>query len=485
MGNMSASRRGPESRHRNLKLSPSQLWAGIAVAVPTIAVLALSLSAIDLAYLVRAGDDMLRTGHLMRIDSYTFTAFGREWLNQQWGAEILLAAAYRLGGWPALVCLRSALIGFLSLFVFLTSRAASASRRTSSLLTLVAFVAALPGLILRPQLIGLTLFALALWLIATRRAHPRRLLGVPAVTLVWANVHGSFFLAPILLLLAWLQDRRDGVPGRGRVLSLAAISALATLANPFGPRVWTYVAGLATNPTIAKTITEWQPPDVRDPSGAVFFGTVIGVVGLLTLGRRRTAWPVLVSLGVFFALGLTATRSTLWWYPLAATTSAALIADAPAEGMKTEPRSLAGAAIAASLLVAAVIFLPWWRTSGSQVDLLDNAPPRLTAELQRRLEPGSRLFSIQPYASWFEFELREDPVFVDCRIELFPRSVWREYDVVVLGQQGWQRVLDRWRVDAVVATHKYAAGLVPRILADPGWSVAYRGADGYIFLRTP
>ena len=102
-------------------------------------------------------------------------------------------------------------------------------------LTLAAFAINAPALGLRPQLLGMALFALVLFLVSERRAHPRYLLAVPLIVLVWANIHGSFFLGPLVLGLAWLEDLHDRVAPRHRALIVGLVSALAACVTPFGP----------------------------------------------------------------------------------------------------------------------------------------------------------------------------------------------------------------------------------------------------------
>src|SRR5437773_10432261 len=99
-----------DPRHGPLSAVPtlSQVWVALAVGLPVVMLLATRMPAVDLAYLVRAGEEMLRSHHVLRTDTFTFTVGGHPWLNQQWGSEVLLAAVYRLGGWPLLMMLRAA-----------------------------------------------------------------------------------------------------------------------------------------------------------------------------------------------------------------------------------------------------------------------------------------------------------------------------------------------------------------------------------------
>src|SRR2546423_11928525 len=93
-----------------------------------------------------------------------FTAVGAPWINQQWGAQLILAAVYRLGGWTGLVVLRAALVGLLFGIVFATCVRAGLSRRVAAWLTLAAFVVTAAALGLRPQLFGMVLFAAVVYL---------------------------------------------------------------------------------------------------------------------------------------------------------------------------------------------------------------------------------------------------------------------------------------------------------------------------------
>ena len=71
-------------------------------ALPVVVALRASMPTIDLAYQIRAGRPMLdNMGSLLRVDPFTFTVFGRPWLNQQWGAQVVFAALFRAGGWSS------------------------------------------------------------------------------------------------------------------------------------------------------------------------------------------------------------------------------------------------------------------------------------------------------------------------------------------------------------------------------------------------
>src|SRR5439155_10147604 len=174
-------------------MSLEQVWACMAAILPAIVAVVL-IGTIDLAYQVRAGDIMLRTDSLIRINSLSFAGPGRPWLDQQWLAQLLFAAAYRPLGWLGLTLLQGGLVAATFAFVYLACREAGTDPMRASLLSLAGFAVAATGLTLRPQLLGAVLFAATLWLLAGRRRHLRRLWLVPPLVALWASLHGSFFL---------------------------------------------------------------------------------------------------------------------------------------------------------------------------------------------------------------------------------------------------------------------------------------------------
>ena len=142
------------------------------VLVPVLVITRTPLVAIDLAYQLRAGDIVLHTHSVLRTDPFTATATAGPWLNQQWLAQILLAAVFRLGGWLGLAVLRGALAGVVLAFVFMACRAAGAPTKRAAWLTLPSGALLPAGFQLRPQLFAMVCFAVTAWLVARRWTRP-------------------------------------------------------------------------------------------------------------------------------------------------------------------------------------------------------------------------------------------------------------------------------------------------------------------------
>jgi hypothetical protein len=474
----------------------ARLWAFLAVGLPVLGAFLANLQTVDLAYHLRAGGMIFDAGAIPRTDSFTFTAAGSAWQDQQWGAEVILASAFRLAGWTGLVILRAVLVGVMFALVFDICRRGH-STRIAALLTLAAFGLAIVTLALRPQLFGMVLFAATLWLVVRRHDNPRALwLAVP-IAAVWANIHGSFFLGPVLLGLAALEDLAERRPVEARRALLIGIAvAAATILNPFGPGVWQYAIGISTNAVVTTRITEWQPTTVRTPEGFAFFASAgLIAVLLVALARRGRHVPptILLWLVPFAGLGAWAVRGLAWWPIVAAATLARVTRNLPGSAPLHERAGTAtmrrlNAVVVGALVIACVALLPVWRSEDpglrAPVGVVGTAPPGITAALRGLLGPGDRLFAPQPWGSWFEFALPATPVFIDSRIELFTPAVWDDYDTITDGRVDWQAKLEQWNVTVVVAVDRLGSlPLVDRLGADPRWRQIYADEDGHIFVR--
>jgi hypothetical protein len=467
-----------------------RLWAFLAVGLPVLAALIANLPSVDLAYHLRAGIGILAGNGIPTVDSWTFTAAGAAWTDQQWGAQVILAAVHQLAGWTGLVLLRAALIGIIFGCLFTIGVRRGLGLRRAAWLTLAAFLVSAVALGLRPQLIGMALFAIVLLLVSDRREHPGRLWAVPFIVLLWANVHGSFFLGPAVLGLAWLEDLHDRSPLVHRTLLVGALSTLAACVTPFGPSVWLYAVGLSTNPAVTARITEWQPTSLRTIPGILFFASALAVVVMMARRGRPTPWPTLAWLGFFFTIGLYAIRGVAWW-PLGAVaaiagvvvTGPALDPERPTPSGTPLMRRL-NLVVAGAIVVAGIALVPLWRPSdpalGAPVGVVGNAPPGITVALRQMARPSDRLFEPQPWGSWFEFALPDLPVAIDSRIELFPPAVWDTYANIQAGGDGWASQLKGWGATIVVADHD-ATSLVARLSA-ARWRSVYTDADGSILV---
>jgi hypothetical protein len=470
-----------------MRLSLDRLWLVIAIGLPVLVALLVPMPAVDLAYQVRAGDEILRTAAIPGVDTWTFTVAGTPWTDQQWLAQVALALGYRAGGWELLAVLRAGLVAVALGCCIAGSIARGAGPRMAAILALLVFALSAPALALRPQLFGIAIFAALLWLIATRDEHPRRLWAAPLLVLLWASLHGSFVLAPLVLGYACLDDIARGRPARQTVAVFVA-GVLATFVNPFGPGAWAYAAGIGANPAITEHVSEWQRTTPFSVPGALFYASAIGTLLVMIGGRSALRWPDwLWTLGML-AIGAWTVRGLAWWpfaaaFVVAAALPVVLASARPAGAGAARPRPATQVAAILALVfgLAIVAALPWWRPADpltGRAGLLSYAPSGLARAVGTQVPSGARVFLPQTWASWFEWAAPEPTYYLDSRFELFPAEVWADYAQIANGGAAAADALDQWAVDAVV--------LPAGADAPPGqWTIVFEDAEGAILRRGP
>ncbi len=465
------------------RLSFDRLWIVIALALPAFVALVVPLPAVDLAYQVRAGELILTTGAIPSVDTFTFTVAGQPWTDQQWLAQVMLALGFRAGGWELLAVLRAALVVGMTGLLLVVGVLRGASVRTASILALVAFLLAAPALALRPQLFAISVLAGLIVLVAGRHRYPRAFLTAPFLVVAWANLHGSFVLAPVLLGYALLDDVARGRPWR-RSLAVLAVGSLATLANPFGLGAWGYAAAIGTNPVIAGRVSEWQRTTPFTVPGALFYVSV-AVAALFTWwGRRRLTPADALLLVAMASLGTWAVRGMAWWPPgalmvIASALAGPMTAATPAMPAYVRRGSALNGIVAVLLLILVVAALPWWRPADpltGRRGLLTYAPSGLAQALRTIATPGARVVVPQTWGSWFEWADPQAAYFVDARFELFPDDVWVDLSAIEQGGAAAEAVLQRRTVMVIVVA---AGGAAPTV----GWTTGYADADGAILVR--
>src|SRR5512132_3424461 len=90
-------------------LTVPRLWLVVVLGAIGVMELAQLPSAVDLAYHLKAGQLMVAEHALPRTDVLAWTTAGRPWLDQNWGAQVVLYGIWRLGGFPLLTMVEAAL----------------------------------------------------------------------------------------------------------------------------------------------------------------------------------------------------------------------------------------------------------------------------------------------------------------------------------------------------------------------------------------
>jgi hypothetical protein len=204
---------------------------------------------------VRFGLDLLASGHLRAVDSYSFTQDVR-WINHEWLSELLMAAAFRIGSAAGLVAVKVLLAG--SALVIVARRWRKTPPLVMEAMVGLALWGALPlTLTIRPQL--WTFLGIAALCAILANPSRRRLRWLPIIFLLWANLHGGWIVGlAILLLWTGVEIWRPSTSIEMSTLLVTPLLSIgATLINPYGTGLWLFL--VQTVRLNRGDITEWYP----------------------------------------------------------------------------------------------------------------------------------------------------------------------------------------------------------------------------------
>lgn len=273
----------------------------------------MNVSDADVWWHIRAGQLMLETGGLIRVDPFAYAREGLPYLaTHEWLAQIVLAAAYQVGNVHGILMLRMMLMILTVGILLLIDR----KNLWPNAFVIGALLAtARQHFLERPQLFSNACFALVLLfclkLLDLHDEEMRRrrflLIGIFLTTVLWANVHGAAsLLAPLLLgtvlmqkaVTAWREGQlRDPVHTK-ELMMLAggcALCAGALLITPNFMHNVTYLLLLFFDRT-AELIREWNP--AAWPQYLLWIGPFwVAAIAALLAGRRKPVAIVLMLIG--------------------------------------------------------------------------------------------------------------------------------------------------------------------------------------------
>jgi hypothetical protein len=247
---------------------------------------------------LRFGLDLLHTHRLPVWDTYSFTA-DRMWVNHEWLAELSMATAYRLAGPLGLNLLKVLAIAAIATIVIRVARWEGAAPADQAVLVILVVLSTYTRTqVIRPQLLSVVLFCALLY--ALRQAERGRhgaLIFVPVCFALWVNLHGAWILG-LACCMCWLiaeaWTRRDV---RGLIVAVCVGAVAATLLNPYGTGMWTFLAE-TVRPDRAD-ITDWKP--LADlPVAIIVLDLLLPAVAVCSIvgGRQRVRWRHLAIIGL-------------------------------------------------------------------------------------------------------------------------------------------------------------------------------------------
>jgi hypothetical protein len=490
------------------------LWGATLLAVATIAVS--SVTVFDFWWYLASGQRILATRSVPTTDPFSYTAEGRPWINHMWATQVLFTLLWERWGRLALIGLKTVTVTATFAVVLATMRARGVHPLLAAGVTLLAAWTGAEFWHARPQTFTFLFMAILTWLLRPGWEDRRRaLVLVPALMLVWVNLHAGFLMAGVLIGITGLGTalpllidplrRRAGWRVLGLTGVLGALAAAASLVNPFGIRAILFPLEVVQSVPFMTSTIEWFPPNFHHGGFRPLELMLLLLFPAFAWGRGRLSVPDVGLILVFAHLGLTSVRHV----PLFAVVAAAPLADALGGALakvrridwarvrETVERRLPSlgrtlTAPAAPLLGGALLLLAgvsgyWAAMAGAptnplRLDLHEGRYPERTMAFIREHRLPAPLFSVYAWAGYELWRLYpEYRMFMDGRTHVYGPDVLKDFLEVTNVGPRWQLVLDKWQVQTILALRP--SPLMETLLAQGGWRHVFTEREAVVFVR--
>jgi hypothetical protein len=484
------------------------VWLSSPLFVATLASLLAPIRPFDYFWALAQGRASVQLGRITTENAFLFTLpADAPFVNQPWLAELLMFGAYALGGHSANLALLALLHAFALFWLMDGALRAGARPRLVALAGLCAMVFVAPGSGVRTQMFAYPCFAVvareAFFGVpaSSGRARVAALVLPLAATALWANLHGSFVLAPALFasraLVLALTERK--LPRAGARFLTNGVEVLlvtaATWVNPRGPAIYAYLLHIGDAMGVSGTtdVMEWRPVSLDGTLGVGFLVLLAGGALLAIVRRERavSAAPL-----VWFAFGLLALESQrflAWWALTTIPAVAALTSPRSSEGPTTGSVESGGVPLVNTIAIGIFVGIGLGSFPGGPVferlardshlpyagaRALGLETPLRTLEAFAARSDVGRVFHNQAVGGALEWMLcptAPRPVaFVDQRFELTPPALWEEYFAISQARPGWKQHLDRRDIRTLLLHEAHDRALVAAIEQDGGWRFVQR-----------
>jgi hypothetical protein len=471
------------------------VWIAITLAAAFIGPASNPIGLPDILWTLLRGSWMTEHGTFLRMDPFTSAPhISGEILNLQWLADLTFHSFDAMGGLAGVVTGTAVLVTITYGLLLASSATASGYLRLSCVSVWVAYALGASNLSPRPQTLAYPIFAAFLLAVvrAEYRKDTRLLWLLPPLTVLWANIHGSFFTGWALLGSAaagQVISTRHLHTARPYLITLVAC-VLASMVTPYGPASLTYLMTMSGNQIVRDYVTEWAPTSLGLREGPLFFSSVILVGGLMLRSRLRLTPFEIILMLVF---GYLAWSSVLWWGLAVAPILARLLGSVVPDRMRTgRDLPVLNGLIIAMCAALAIVSLPMFKTSipilppDKQGIFIPEIPTRAAAYLQAHNPPPTgRMFNAQEWGGYLEWaDWPRHQVFLDGRIELHPDQVWLDYLQIVFPTAGWRELVDKYDISYFVLNKDGDQDLIADLRADtPTWNLDYEDDQAVIFSR--
>ncbi len=451
----------------------------------------------DTGWHIRTGELILDGAGLPRVDAYSLTKSGSPWFAWEWGADLLMGAAHRAGGLAGVAGLYGFAIAACTWLWFQLHWSSGGNFLLASAMCTLLLSTGNIHWLARPHVFGwLLLIGFVLYL---ERGRPKLWL-VALLSAAWANIHASFFLAPVIALiyaasyflrpLIWALDRHDEWE-QARWYGIAVIVAVvATSVNPYGFGLHAHVFRYLGDSELIARIGEFQSFNFHaEGATQILLTLAVGSLGaVLALTQRKLSHFFLAVLWIGASLRSARALPIVALLVLPLANGAISQALAAVRGLQPAMRrridqfieysgnlrlidaSLRGWALIPFVMVfvGAVLSMP---AVSARAGFPPEQFPAGAAVHVEKLDTSARILAPDMYGGYLIYLFNgKRKVFFDGRSDFYGSEYMKDYLKLVELRAGWQQQVTTFGFTHALLPNRYS--LVPA-LEQLGWKKLY------------
>lgn len=441
---------------------------------------------------LRTGDWIVAHRQAPVHDIFSYTQPGAPWYAFQWGSATLYSVLNSAWGIRAVAFMSGIVIALWVAALMQAMIAIRVHGILAALLALAGANAASIHYLARPHVFTMLFLACSVWLVETDRDTPsKRIWLLAPLAAIWTNVHSGFVILPAYLAAviagAALEDRRFKRARRyGFVL---AGCAGATILNPYGIRLHLHILSFLSGPVATRLVDEYQSPQFRGEPMYWFLALLFGSLMIAGIELRARRYIDALVILLFAAAALAAARNIPLFVTAAlpvAGRSFTRIWNASGgfdalyrQGAAFASRCSGFSAWSAAAVALVAVLTP---SSAWPRDLDPQYFPLALIERNTGVLESRRVFTTDQWGDDLIYRFHgKVPVFLDGRSDFYPQAVVADYLTMMNGGTSWKTLLDRYRIDAVLAPA--GSPLSSLLAADSQWSEQARDGSAVLFVR--
>ena len=268
----------------------------------------------DIWWHLRVGEWILQHHTVPRVEIFSGPLAGTPWLAYSWLFELVVVKLFYRLGLLGILAYTAGMIVAITVALYHLVRRLQGDFTLRVLFTFASLFSLLPIYTPRPWHFSILFFVLELDILmhARRTGKTRELAWLPLIFALWSNIHIEYIYGLFVLGLALVESvvarRWAGATVRTKpvwVFCALLASLLATLANPFGWRIYGVVYNLVTQGGGLLQVSEMQAIPFRGLANYCVLLLTLAAAGALAWTRRFR----LFESGLFFFAAVLSFRS--------------------------------------------------------------------------------------------------------------------------------------------------------------------------------